>query len=122
MFSRIPDIGPYEGADASVCEGLRQLQAAAGSNKTIPVQTVLINAVGCVDVSAEVKWADGAEDQALLSEHPYRKVLFQRTGSTRINPHTALTRWCRTCDPWSGVLAGDDLWRPDLLGASHRCA
>src|SRR5580704_7699623 len=122
MFRRVADVGPYESADASVREGLRQLQAAAGSNETIPVQAVLVHAVRRVDVSTEVKWADGAEDHALLSEHAHRKVLFQRTGSARINPHAALARWCRTRDPGSVVLAGDDLWRHDFLSASHRCA
>src|ERR1700733_12741830 len=115
MFRRVADVGPYEGANASVREGLRQLQAAVGSNKTIPVQALLVDAVRCVDVSTEVKWADGAEDHALLCEHAYHKILFQRTGSARINPHAALARRCRTRDPGSVVLAGDDLWRHDFL-------
>src|ERR1700720_2187631 len=122
MFEGVPNVGPGEAADAFPRECFHQLEATTCTSEAVPVQTVLVKAVGCVDVRTKVKWADGADDQTLFAEDTHREVLFERAGSTRIDPHAALGRWRSACDVWSGISGGDDPWSHDLLGASHRCA
>src|ERR1700730_1019456 len=100
MFDRVSDVGPCEAVDAFPAKCLHQLESTACTSEPIPVEAVLVKAVGCVDIRPKVKWADGADDQALFSEHTNRKVFFKRAGSTRVNPHAALGRWCRSRDVW----------------------
>src|SRR5580704_10909961 len=108
MFGRVPNVGPREAVDAFPAKGLHQLEPTTGPSEPVPVQAVLVKAVGCVDVRTKVKWADGAHDQALFSEHTNCEVFFKRARATGINPHAALTGGCRRRDVWSGIPIGDD--------------
>src|ERR1700730_10191817 len=100
MFDRVSDVGPCEAVDAFPAKCLHQLESTTCTSEPVPVEAVLVKAVGCVEVRTEVKWADGADDQALFSEHTNREVFFKRAGATGINPQAALTRRCRRRDVW----------------------
>src|ERR1700676_3576694 len=122
MFNRVSNVGPGEAVYTFPAKSFHQLEPTACTSEAVPVQTMLVKAVGCVDIRTKVKWADAADDQALFSEHPHREVFFKWAGSTRVNPHAALVRWCMIREVWSGISVGDGSWGHDLLGVSLRCA
>ncbi len=61
-------------------------------HEPVPVQAVLVDAVGRVYIGADVKRPKRVDDDALLGKGAYRQVLFKRARAAPVDPHAALGR------------------------------
>src|SRR5690242_16141570 len=114
MFSGITHIRSDQTTEASENERLYQLHAGAATHEAVPIQVVMVHAVGRIHIGAKIEGSNRVHNHALFCEETGRKILFQRAATTGINPYAALGCWPSGCDIGTGVAPGDDPGGHDL--------